>query len=142
MIRSILGMKTFTVLAVLIAVVVIFAACANNDAPAAGSASADSVTLTVWESIGGPDEWIRQAGAAFTAIHPHITVEFVHVELGDTTSQIMLDGPAGVGPDMFAAPHDRLGDLISAGHIAPISENYLINILDGSRLAVTQGGQT
>ena len=151
--------------AFLMAVVLIVAACGTGggtaepappaaDPPAAPADAAepaeteppaetggDPVTLTVWESIGGPDEWIRQAGAAFTEIHPHITIEFVHVELGDTTSQIMLDGPAGVGPDMFVAPHDRLGDLIYGGHIAPIDSGYLANILDGSRMAVTHDGQ-
>ncbi|MCL2399395.1 MAG: maltose ABC transporter substrate-binding protein [Defluviitaleaceae bacterium] len=101
---------------------------------------ADQVTLTVWESVGGPDEWIRQAGAAFTALHPHIAIEFVHVELGDTVSQIMLDGPAGVGPDLFAAPHDRLGDLIYAGHISPVNASYMTNILDGSLMAVSHAG--
>lgn len=77
----------------------------------------DPVTLTVWESTGGPDDFIKQAGAAFTAIYPNITIEYVNVELGDTSTQIALDGPAGVGPDVFAAPHDKLGELVSGGHI-------------------------
>ena len=114
--------------------------CADRGAgtPEQGS---QAVNLVVWESIGGPDEWLRQAGAEFTAINPDFTIEFVNVELGDTTNQIMLDGPAGVGPDLFAAPHDRLGDLIAGGHISPVEGNYLGNILDGSRMAVTSGGQ-
>ena len=33
--------------------------------------------------------------------------------------QIALDGPAGVGPDLFAAPHDKLGELVNSGHVAP-----------------------
>ncbi|HEX3075723.1 MAG TPA: maltose ABC transporter substrate-binding protein, partial [Lachnospiraceae bacterium] len=79
----------------------------------------DPVTLTVWESTGGPDEFIKQAGEAFTAKYPNIKIDFVNVELGDTTSQIALDGPAGVGPDVFAAPHDKLGELVSGGHVLP-----------------------
>ena len=136
--------KIFLPLCLLLATMLVLAAC-GDDTPAAGGGTAPAgdapVTLTIWESIGGPDEWIRQAGAAFTAIHPNITIEFVHVELGDTTNQIMLDGPAGVGPDMFAAPHDRLGDLRVGGHVATISQGYLADILEGSRLAVTYGGQ-
>lgn len=81
--------------------------------------STEPVTLTVWESTLGPDEFIKQAGTAFTAKYPNITIEYVNVELGDSTGQIALDGPAGVGPDLFAAPHDKLGELVSGGHVLP-----------------------
>lgn len=88
------------------------AAADPTEAPAA-----EPVTLTVWESTSGPDEFIKQAGEAFTAQNPNITIEYVNVELGDSTTQIALDGPAGVGPDLFAAPHDKLGELVSGGHV-------------------------
>jgi arabinogalactan oligomer / maltooligosaccharide transport system substrate-binding protein len=81
------------------------------------AASKKAVTLTVWESDKGPDEFIKQAGAAYTEKHPNVTVNYVHVELGDASGQIALDGPAGVGPDVFAAPHDKLGELVSGGHV-------------------------
>lgn len=81
------------------------------------SSSSDPITLTVWESTGGPDEFIKQAGEAFNEKHPNITIEYVNVELSDTTGQIALDGPAGVGPDVFVAPHDKLGELVAGGHI-------------------------
>ena len=77
------------------------------------------VTLTVWESTNGPDEFIRKAGQAYTKTHPNVTIKYVNVELGDAVTQIALDGPAGVGPDLFAAPHDRLGSLVSGGHVLP-----------------------
>jgi arabinogalactan oligomer/maltooligosaccharide transport system substrate-binding protein len=77
------------------------------------------VELTVWESTNGPDEFIKLAGEAYTALHPNVTIKFVNVELGDSVNQIALDGPAGVGPDLFAAPHDRLGELVANGHILP-----------------------
>jgi len=59
---------------------------------------AKDVTLTVWESTGGPDEFIKQAGEAFTKLYPHIKINYVNVELGDSTTQIAWDGPAGVRP--------------------------------------------
>ena len=80
----------------------------------------EPVTLIVWESTQGPDEFIRQAGEAFTALYPNITVDFVNVELGDSVPQIALDGPAGIGADVFAAPHDRLGSLVVDGHVFPV----------------------
>ncbi|TAH69651.1 MAG: maltose ABC transporter substrate-binding protein [Anaerolineaceae bacterium] len=89
------------------------------DDTSSGDVTSDPVTLTVWESTGGPDEFIKQAGEAFTAKYPNITIEFVNVELGDSSTQIALDGPAGVGPDLFAAPHDKLGELMTGGHVLP-----------------------
>ncbi len=90
----------------------------NKDTSSSGvQKKSGSVTLKVWESDKGPDKFIEQAGEAFTKLHPEISVEYVHVELGDSTSQIALDGPAGIGPDLFAAPHDKLGELVSGGHI-------------------------
>lgn len=85
-------------------------------------ASTEPVTLTVWESTAGPDEFIKQAGDAFTAKYPNITINYVNVELGDAATQIALDGPAGVGPDLFAAPHDKLGELVTGGHVLPTAD--------------------
>lgn len=78
-----------------------------------------TVTLTVWESTNGPDEFIRQAGAKYTELHPNVKIKYVNVELGDSVNQIALDGPAGKGADVFAAPHDRLGSLVAGGHVLP-----------------------
>ena len=81
--------------------------------------SNEKVVLTVWESLQGPDEFIRQAADAYSKSHPNVEIKFVNVELGDAAGQIALDGPAGVGPDIFAAPHDKLGELVNGGHILP-----------------------
>ena len=95
---------------------------ASNDAADNGNEiTSEPVTLTVWESTGGSDDFIKQAGEAFTAKYPNITIEYVNVELGDSATQIALDGPAGVGPDLFAAPHDKLGELVSGGHVMATS---------------------
>ena len=75
------------------------------------------ITLTVWESTNGPDEFIRQAGAAYSESHPNVAIKYVNVELGDSVGQIALDGPAGKGADIFAAPNDRLGSLVTGGHV-------------------------
>ena len=84
-----------------------------------GKKETKAVNLKVWESDKGPDKFIQEAGAAYTKANPNVTVEYVHVELGDAAGQIALDGPAGVGPDLFAAPHDKLGELVNSGHVAP-----------------------
>lgn len=94
-------------------------AAATDTTPAADAGSGEAVELVVWESTNGPDEFIRQAGAKFTEQNPNVTIKFVNIEMGDAAGQIALDGPAGVGPDLFAAPHDKLGELVVGGHVLP-----------------------
>lgn len=117
---------------------------ATDAATDAGSdnLTTDEITLKVWESTLGPDEWIKQAGEKFTEQYPNIKIEFVNVELGDTTTQIALDGPAGVGPDLFAAPHDKLGELVTAGHVLPTvdAEKIGSSVLGVCKDALTYNG--
>ena len=103
---------------------------------------AKTVTLTVWESTGGPDEFIQQAGEAFTELYPNIKINFVNVELGDSSTQIAWDGPAGVGPDLFAAPHDKLGELVSGGHVLPTADAETLGaqVLETCRTGLTYDG--
>jgi arabinogalactan oligomer/maltooligosaccharide transport system substrate-binding protein len=118
-----------------------FTGCQKKESGPGGGA-AEKVTLTVWESTNGPDEFIRQAGEAFTRQNPDITIKFVNVELGDAVNQISLDGPAGVGPDIFAAPHDRLGELVTNGHILPTENPGAIKpqLLGACATAATYNG--
>ncbi|NMA11700.1 MAG: maltose ABC transporter substrate-binding protein [Chloroflexi bacterium] len=110
--------------------------------PAVLVSAQDAITLKVWESVGGPDEWIKQAGEAFTKENPNITIEFVNVENVDASNQIALDGPAGIGPDLFAAGHDKLGELVVGGHILPTvdAEEVKSIILASTSQALTYEG--
>ncbi len=121
--------KSWLLVAFLIAPVMVFAA--------------GPITLKVWESDNGPDAFIKQAGDAFTKKNPNIKIEYVHVELGDAAGQIALDGPAGVGPDVFAAPHDKLGELVSGGHVLPTENADAIKkqILGACSTALTYNGK-
>jgi arabinogalactan oligomer / maltooligosaccharide transport system substrate-binding protein len=107
------------------------------------AADAKKVTLKVWESDKGPDTFIKQAGDAFTKANPNIVIEYVHVELGDAAGQIALDGPAGVGPDLFAAPHDKLGELVSGGHVLPTENADALKkkVLGACSTALTYSGK-
>ncbi|MCR5286060.1 MAG: maltose ABC transporter substrate-binding protein [Treponema sp.] len=101
------------------------------------------VVLTVWESTNGPDEFIKEAGEAYTKSHPNVEIKYVNVELGDAVTQIALDGPAGVGPDLFAAPHDRLGSLVTGGHVLPTANADTIKneVLSSCAKALTYDGK-
>ena len=109
---------------------------------AAKAKKGKKVTLTVWESTNGPDEFIKQAGKAYSKLHPNVSIKFVNVELGDATTQIALDGPAGVGPDLFAGPHDRLGSFVSGGHVLPTKnpEEVKKSVLGACSTALTYDG--
>lgn len=112
------------------------------ETPADTGLTTDNITLIAWESEGAEGEWIRQAGEAFTAKHPNITIDLQNVELGDTTTRIALDGPAGIGADVFAAPHDRLGELVSGGHILPVADPAAVTqyVQPGLAAGVSSGG--
>lgn len=115
----------------------------QSSAATEATQSDKKVELVVWESVDGPDKWIEEAGKAFTEQNPNITIKFVNVELGDSSSQIALDGPAGVGPDLFAAPHDKLGELVAGGHILPTqnADAVAAAVLPATSAALTYDGQ-
>ncbi|MDR0732211.1 MAG: maltose ABC transporter substrate-binding protein [Treponema sp.] len=120
--------------------ILVFAGC--NKHAVTISSDPVKVELTVWESANGPDEFIRQAGDAYTNLYPHVTIKFVNVDLRDSVEQIALNGPANVGPDLFAAPHDRLGELVTNGHVLPTANADSIKdkLLDACLAAATYNG--
>ncbi|MDO5293852.1 MAG: maltose ABC transporter substrate-binding protein [bacterium] len=81
----------------------------------------DEITLKVWESSGQTEDFIKQAGAEFTKKYPNIKIEYANVEVGDANTQIALDGPSGVGADVFATPSNTIGGLVTGGHILKVT---------------------
>jgi arabinogalactan oligomer/maltooligosaccharide transport system substrate-binding protein len=140
-------------LALMAALVMAFAmaGCAGGASPAAQTpssntaaqtqapAAAEPISIVVWESEGGPDQWLQQAAAKYKESHPNVTVEYKHVELGDTSTQIALDGPAGVGADLFAVPHDKIGELVTNGHVLAV--DLKADVLEGCLKAATYDGK-
>ncbi len=50
-----------------------------------------------------------------------IKVEVTEVEMATKMKeQLRLDGPAGTGPDVLTLPHDQIGEVALAGHIAEL----------------------
>ncbi len=87
------------------------------------SLSDEKITLTVWESAGGVDEWIKQAGEGFNEIYPNITIEYVNVEIDKVVESLKKRSLTIPNPDLFGAPHDRLSTLIENNYIVEI-KNY------------------
>lgn len=122
--------------------------CGGNDAPATTGEvgdtglTTDNITLRVWESLGGPDQFMIEAGRRFTEMYPNIEIEFVNVEIGSAASQMALDGPAGIGADLFVAPHDALGELVMGGLINPTRNPQQVasRVLGSAATAITFDG--
>ena len=85
----------------------------------------EDITLTVWESAQGPDEFIRTAGEKFTELYPNIKINYVNVESTDANSKIAMDGPAGTGADLFATAHNNSGVMAKGGYIEPVPESEI-----------------
>ncbi|WP_438449002.1 sugar ABC transporter substrate-binding protein [Gorillibacterium sp. sgz5001074] len=73
--------------------------------------------LLVWDS-GDQKDFILEVGKAFEAKYG-VKVEYAEVGADKAMNQMLTDGPAGVGADVFKAVHDRTGSGASAGVILP-----------------------
>ena len=100
------------------------------------------IHIRVWESKDGIDTFIKQAGKAYTALHPNVIIDFVNVNVHNTTEALETDGPNGVGPDIIAAPHDKLGTLVTKKLILPTENPQEVSrkVLKSCSKALTYNG--
>jgi len=81
----------------------------------------EGAELVLWGN--GDDsegEWIRYVAEKFTEEYG-FPVTFEEVAHTDAPGKLQTDGPAGLGGDVFMAPHDHVGNMNTAGLIY---ENY------------------
>ncbi len=109
--------------------------------PALALATEEPVTLRIWEADGPEGEFLNAAAAKYTQLHPNVTFEFNAVSHTDAVQKMELDGPAMVGADVFAAPHDKLGQIV-AGEIALPNtiENFADTFVSAAVNGVTYNG--
>jgi len=109
------------------------AAAPATDAPASGEQAAEQpaeqpaaaeelqpeegAKLLVWESA-DQKAFIEEVAKAFKEKYG-VDVEWADVGPDKSMGQMITDGPAGLGADVFAAVHDRTGSGASAGIIMP-----------------------
>ncbi|MTI49206.1 MAG: maltose ABC transporter substrate-binding protein [Firmicutes bacterium] len=74
----------------------------------------DGAELLVWESEGPEGEWIEYIAEKFEEEYG-VKVTYEAVGAVDAREKLAQDGPAGVGADLFAAPHDHTGALVASG---------------------------
>lgn len=134
---------------VLMLVAGVLAACGPNREEGAsgdGSKKAENKDkpekLVVWEDE-KKSGWLDEVGKKFTE-ETGIELEVKEVEMASKMKeQLRLDGPAGTGPDVVTFPHDQIGELALAGHIAPleVSDDVKKRFTESSILAESYDGK-
>lgn len=125
--------KKFSFMTLSLAMTVFLAACGTgNNAPAETEPAPGAETppaeleellpeegaeLTVWDG-GDQKGFIEEVAKAFEEKHG-VKVTFTELGADKAMSQMVTDGPAGVGADVFAGVHDQIGQGVTAGVIMP-----------------------
>jgi arabinogalactan oligomer/maltooligosaccharide transport system substrate-binding protein len=78
----------------------------------------EGASLLVWESAGAELEEAKRLAEAFTAKYG-VPVTVQEVEAATAVDRLVTDGPAGLGADLFAAPHGQLGRTVKEGLVLP-----------------------
>jgi len=98
--------------------------------------------LLVWMDN---DDWARAVIAAFNRHYPDVTIHYENVGNVDSRGKVSLDGPAGIGPDVFLMPHDHIGNAIIDDICLPfpagMRENYAKFLLDAAIKTCTSEGE-
>lgn len=74
----------------------------------------EGAELLVWESEGPEKEWIEYVAQEFEKKYG-VKVKYEAVGAVDAEERLAQDGPAGIGADLFVAPHDHTGSIVAAG---------------------------
>ncbi|MCM3784680.1 maltose ABC transporter substrate-binding protein [Neobacillus mesonae] len=125
--------KKFSFMTLSLAMTVFLAACGSgNNAPAESEPAPDTeappaeleellpeegAALTVWDG-GDQKGFIEEVAKAFEEKYG-VKVSFTELGADKAMSQMVTDGPAGVGADVFAGVHDQTGQGVTAGVIMP-----------------------
>lgn len=107
---------------------------------------AKKITLKVWESEGPEKDFMLWAATEFKKQYPEyskLTIVYEPVGSVDSRAKIELDGPAGVGADIFVAPHDHIGALVNGGHVLENTDPaFRTSFVNAAVIAGTYKGKT
>ncbi|MBN3523031.1 maltose ABC transporter substrate-binding protein [Paenibacillus apiarius] len=87
---------------------------AQQHATPAGLQPEKGAELLVWESKGPELDFLKAVAESFEQEYG-IKVKVEAVPAIDSVTKLTTDGPAGIGADVFSAPHDHLGNAVMAG---------------------------
>lgn len=78
----------------------------------------EGAQLVVWESPDIEQEFMKEIAAKFTEEYG-VPIKIEEVSHEKSKERLLQDGPAGIGADVFAAPHDHIGELVLSGLVLP-----------------------
>lgn len=90
----------------------------SGGTPEDGLQPEPGAVLKIWDSEGPEGDWLKEVTKEFTEKYG-VEVTYEPVGHTDSPAKMKTDGPAGLGADVFSAPHDHLGGLIAAGLVYP-----------------------
>lgn len=80
-------------------------------------------TLTVWHAYRGEEEKaLDDALATFTRTTPGVSVSTLALPYDAFASKLSAAVPLGEGPHLFIDSHERLGDYVQRGIVAPVAD--------------------
>ena len=74
------------------------------------------------------DTYAEALEEAVEAKYSNIDIVWEHVESTDARTKLELDGPAGVGPDIFIQPHDGMAQSIQGNILLPLGADLAANL--------------
>ena len=153
--------KLFSLIALVLAMLMVFAACApaaNNEAdPTEGKSDAqvqtpadkedepdaEPVTITYcnFNSSGGNEETLAKMVAAFEAEHPNIKVEVETIGYDDYFTQMQTRVAGGTAPDCYELNIENFAAYANKGQLAEISGVDVSGLNDTALNAFNVGGK-
>jgi arabinogalactan oligomer / maltooligosaccharide transport system substrate-binding protein len=97
----------------------------------------EGATLVIWDNGDAEGEWAQYVAEEFTKRYG-VPVKYEQVNHTDAPGKLQTDGPAGLGADVFNAPHDHTGNMAAAGLILEnfyadeIKQEHIEAALDGT----------
>jgi arabinogalactan oligomer/maltooligosaccharide transport system substrate-binding protein len=106
---------------------------------------AEPVDIVLWTQEGEADgsfQFVQQLADAYTAEHPHVTIEVINKETEVLREDFLTAGLAGSLPDLLWTVNDHAGPFTDAELILPVDDEVDLSKYVASTLeAVTLGGQ-
>ncbi len=131
--------KIFSLIALTLALLMVFTACGGNQAPAANAGDAaaatsqkapsdksEPVTITYcnFNSSGGNEETLEKMVAAFEQEHPNIKVDVETIGYDDYFTQMQTRVAGGTAPDCYELNIENFAAYANKGMLAEISGDF------------------
>jgi multiple sugar transport system substrate-binding protein len=103
----------------------------NTVDQAADACGTDPITLNVWGGYPEIDEVYRQAGEAFTALHPNVSFTIFSTDLRGFEQKLTTALPTGTAGDVVIRTTNFLARFIDEGLILPLPDDLKAAVTGG-----------